>query len=77
MRPSPKRATVYLDPHLHRALRYKAAATDKSISDLINDAVRLSLVEDAEDLASFEERAKEPSLVFEDVLRDMRRRGRL
>jgi len=77
MKAASKRATVYLDAHLHRALRYKAAETDKSISDLINDAVRLSLIEDTEDLAAFEERAKEPNLAFEDVLKDLRRRGRL
>jgi hypothetical protein len=77
MKPLPKRATVYFDPQLHRALRLKAAEIDESISDLINAAVRQSLAEDAEDLAAFEERAKEPSLAFEVVLRDLRKRGKL
>ena len=77
MRQTSKRSTVYLDAELHRALRYKAAETDRSISDLVNDAVRLSLVEDGEDLAAFKKRAKEPNLAFEDVLRELRRRGRL
>ena len=72
-----KRATVYFDSHLHRALRIKAAETDQPISKLINDAVRLSLAEDAEDLAAFEERANEPSLPFEEVLKDLRKRGKL
>ncbi len=72
-----KRATVYLKSDLHKALKLKAAETDRSVSDLINDAVRLSLLEDAEDLAAFEERAKEPNLAFEAVLKDLRRRGRL
>lgn len=72
-----KRATVYLKSDLHKALKLKAAETDRSVSDLVNDAVRLSLLEDAEDLAAFEERAKEPSLAFEAVLKDLRRRGRL
>lgn len=72
-----KRATVYLKSELHRALRLKAAETDRTVSDLINDAVRMSLLEDAEDLAAFEERAKEPNLVFETVVKDLRRRGRL
>jgi hypothetical protein len=70
-----KRATVYFDPKLHRALRVKAAATDQSLSDLVNSAVRLSLAEDTEDLAAFASRAKEANLAFEDVLKDMRRRG--
>ncbi len=72
-----KRATVYFDPALHQALRVKAAETDQSVSDLVNDAVRYSLAEDAEDLAAFRTRAKEPSLDFEKVLKDLRRRGKL
>ena len=70
-----KRATIYFDPALHRALRIKAAETDRSLSDLVNDAVKLSLAEDAEDLASFEERAIEPNLSFEDVVKDLKRSG--
>lgn len=73
----PKRATIYLSPDLHRALKLKAAETDQSVSDLVNDAVRLRLYEDADDLAAFRARAKEPSLSFEAVLRDLRKRGRL
>ena len=71
----PKRATVYFDPALHRALRVKAAETDRSLSDLVNEAVRLSLAEDAEDLAAFEDRAVEPDLRFEDVVKDLKRSG--
>ena len=48
-----KRATVYLDAEVHRAVRLKAAATDQSISEIVNDAVRRSLAEDADDLAAF------------------------
>ncbi|MGA6994321.1 MAG: hypothetical protein WBX50_10535 [Candidatus Deferrimicrobiaceae bacterium] len=77
MKTAMKRATVYFDSQIHRALRLKAAETDRSISELVNDAVRLNLAEDAEDLAAFEERANEPNLVFEDVLKDLRKRGRL
>lgn len=73
----PKRATIYLSPDLHRALKLKAAETDQSVSDLVNDAVRFRLHEDADDLAAFRERAKEPSLSFEAVLSDLRKRGRL
>ena len=72
-----KRATVYMESDLHRVLKVKAAETDRSLSDLINEAVRISLREDVEDLAAFEERAKEPNLRFEHVLKDLRRRGRL
>ena len=74
---SARRATVYLDPELHRALRVKAAETDQSISDLVNSAVRQTLTEDAEDLAAFRARAKEHNLDFESVLKDLRRRGKL
>jgi len=72
-----KRATVYFDAALHRALRLKAAETDQSLSELVNAAVQRALGEDAEDLAAFEGRAKEPNLAFEGVLKDLRRRGKL
>jgi hypothetical protein len=77
MEPRPKRATVYFDAQLHRALRLKAADVDRSLSELVNDAVRRSLAEDAEDLAAFEERADEPNLLFEEVVKDLKKRGRL
>ena len=72
-----KRATVYLDAPLHRALRLKAAETEASISELVNSAVRHSLAEDAEDLAAFRDRAKEPRVSFETVVRDLKKRGKL
>ena len=75
--PKVKRATVYLDPSLHRALRVKAAETEQSVSTLVNSAVRLSLGEDAADLATFKARAQEPVLAFEAVLKDLKRRGKL
>ena len=73
----PKRATIYFDPSLHRALRVKAAEIDRSISDLVNRAVRLSLAEDAEDLTAFDERAGESDLQFEAVVKGLRRRGKI
>ncbi len=72
-----KRSTIYLEEPLHKALRVKAAETDTSISDLVNTAVRQALAEDAEDLKSFRDRAKEPRMSFEDLVRDMKRRGTL
>lgn len=75
MSPAQKRATVYFDQELHRALRIQAAETETSISELVNDAVRASLAEDAEDLAAFAERASEPNLSFEAVVEDLKRRG--
>ena len=72
-----KRATVYFDPHLHRALRLKAAATDRTFSDLVNDAVRLSLAEDAADIEDFELRVGEPELKFENVVKELKRSGKI
>ncbi len=72
-----KRATVYFDPALHKALRIKAVQTDHSLSDLVNSAVRRTLAEDAQDLAAFDEREDEPSLAFEDILKDLKKRGKL
>jgi hypothetical protein len=77
MSTAPKRATIYLPPEMHRALKLKAAAADRSVSDLVSEAVRLSLAEDAEDLAAFEKRSRERSLKFENVVRALRRRGKL
>ena len=72
-----KRTTIYFDPNIHRALRIKSAELDRSVSELVNEAVRLSLAEDAEDFAAFEERAHEPDLLFEDVVKDLRQRGEI
>lgn len=72
-----KRATIYLDTNLHQALRIKAVQTDRTVSDLVNEAIKRSLVEDAEDLAAFQERAEEPDLIFEEVLKDLKVRGKI
>ncbi len=74
---APKRATVYLEPWLHQALKLKAAETQTSISELVNEAVRDALAEDADDLEAFEDRVNEPALPFEDVVKDLKRRGKL
>jgi len=72
-----KRTTIYFDADLHMALRLKAAETDRSISELVNDAVRIALAEDAEDLEAFANRVKEPTLPFEDLVKDLKRRGKI
>ena len=77
MKAESKRATVYFHPAIHKALRIKAAATDRSLSEIVNEAVRLALVEDAEDLEAFDERANEPNLSFEEVLQDLKNRGQI
>jgi len=77
MKNAAKRATIYFDADLHRALRLKAAETERSVSELVNQAVKLSLAEDAADLAALAERAQEPNLAFEDVLLDLKQRGKI
>lgn len=72
-----KRATVYFAPEIHRALRLKAAASDRSISEMVNEAVRAALAEDAEDLAAFDERRLERTVSFESFVKGLKRRGRL
>jgi hypothetical protein len=74
---SSKRTTIYFDSALHRALRLKAAETDRSMSDIVSDAVVQSLREDAVDLEAFETRAKEPLVSFEAAVKDLKRRGKL
>lgn len=77
MNTEPKRATVYFEPEIHRALRLKAAETDRTMSDLVNEAVQLSLAEDAEDLAAFDDRVSEPNLPYEAVVKDLKQRGKI
>ena len=72
-----KRATVYFDPYLHRALRLKAAETERSISELVNEAVKAALAEDLSDIEAFEVRENEPDYAFEDVVKDLKRRGKI
>ena len=72
-----KRSTVYLDPVLHKALRLKSIETSRSVSDLINDAVRAELAEDADDLATFEARVKESTVPFEVFVKDLKRDGKI
>jgi plasmid stability protein len=74
---TPKRATVYFAPDVHKALRLRAAASDRSVSDMVNDAVRVALAEDAADLEAFAERRAEKSVSFESFVTGLKRRGRL
>ena len=72
-----KRTTVYFDASMHKALQHKALETSRSLSDLVNDAVRRVLAEDAEDLAAFEERVHEPLISYESLLKELKTSGRL
>jgi len=72
-----KRATIYFEPDVHRAIRLKAADTHRSLSDIVNEAVRTALREDQEDLAAFEERVAEPTLSYEALLKDLKANGKL
>jgi len=72
-----KRPTGYFEPALHRAVRLKAAHTHRSISQIVNDAVRLALREDQEDLAAFEDRVAEPVISYEALLKDLKAHGKL
>lgn len=72
-----RRATVYLDPELHKALRLKAVETSRSVSDLVNDAVREALAEDAEDITAFEMRAKEPLISYDEMVKRLKKDGRI
>jgi plasmid stability protein len=71
------RSTVYFDPDLHRALRLKAAHTRRSVSKLVNDALRTALREDQVDLAAFRARDNEPTLSYEELLKDLRKHGKI
>ena len=72
-----KRSTVYFEPEIHHALRLQAATAHISISDVVNDAVRVALQEDQEDLKSIEERVNEPTMTYEALLNDLKLHGKL
>jgi hypothetical protein len=74
---SHSRTTLYLDPKIHRALKVKSATTDRTISEIVNEALIEALREDAIDLAAFRKRAKEPSRPFEKILAELKRDGLL
>ena len=73
----PKRTTVYFDPSLHEALRLKAASTYRSVSDVVDEAVRVLLAEDSEDLSAIESRCDEPTVSFESFLKELKDDGLL
>ena len=72
-----KRATVYIDSGLHRAVRLKSVQTNRSISDLVNESLRESLREDQEDLEAFEQRASEPVMSYESLLKKLKADGKI
>ena len=72
-----KRATIYFDPDLHKALRLKAVETSRSVSDLVNEAVKEALAEDAEDLAAFDERVGEPLVSYDEMVKRLKKDGRI
>jgi hypothetical protein len=72
-----KRTTIYVDESLHRALRLKAVESHHSVSELISDAVRVSLAEDADDIQAYHARKKEPVSSFEDVLARLKKNGKI
>jgi hypothetical protein len=77
METATKRATIYLDPFLHKALKLKSIETSRSVSDLVNQAVKEALGEDAEDLAAFEERANEPLISYDEMVKRLKKDGRI
>jgi len=70
-----KRATIYFDPELHKALKLKAVETSRSVTDLVNEAVRGALSEDAEDIIAFEERKNEPLISYEQLVKRLEKNG--
>lgn len=72
-----KRSTVYFDADIHQALRIKAATTHQSVSEVVNEAVRVALREDQEDLNAVKQRVEEPTMSYEALLDDLKSHGKL
>lgn len=75
MATSAKRTTIYFDPDLHKALKLKAVETSRSITELVNEAVREAIAEDAEDLAAFDQRLNEPLVSYEQMIKKLKKNG--
>ncbi|MDC0011340.1 CopG family transcriptional regulator [Porticoccaceae bacterium] len=72
-----KRSTVYFDPAIHQALRIKAASSHLSVSELVDEALRMQLAEDQEDLSAFDARVREPEMSYESLLKDLKKHGKI
>jgi len=77
MNQTARRSTVYFEPEIHHALRIKAAHSQRTLSDIVNEAVRLALREDEEDLAAIKARAHEPTMTYEQLLKDLKSHGKI
>jgi len=72
-----KRATIYLEPQIHKLLKLKAAETSSSISEIVNDLLRAEFLDEAEDIQSIKERINEPTISYETLLKELKDEGRL
>jgi len=72
-----KRATIYLDPKLHKILKYKALETSRSISELVNEAIRNEFFEDLEDLQAFKDSANETIITYEEFIKKLNIMGKM
>ena len=72
-----KCATIYFEAVVHRALRLRAAACNRSISDMVNEAVRMTLAEDADDLRDVDHRQNEKSIGFVQFASNLINSGRM
>jgi hypothetical protein len=72
-----KRSTVYFDPAIHQAVRIKAASSHLSVSEIVDEALRMQLAEDQEDLSAFDARVREPEMSYESLLKDLKKHGKI
>lgn len=72
-----KRSTIYFEPDIHQALKVRAASTQQSVSELVDEAVRLLMSEDQEDLQAFSVRENEAEISYEALLDDLKQHGKI
>jgi len=72
-----KRSTIYFDPAIHQALKVRAASSQVSVSELVDEAVRLLMKEDREDLEAFNDRVNEEEMSYETLLDDLKKHGKI
>ncbi len=72
-----KRSTIYFDPILHNALKIKSASSSQSVSELVDEAIRLLMLEDHEDIKSYKERKGESEISYEVLLNKLKKNGQI
>ena len=71
------RTTITINDKLFRTLKLRAAQSDKSVSSLVEEAIKYQILEDIEDIEDAQGRAKEEEYSFDDLVKQYKAEGLL